>query len=224
MANPQNPIAGATAPPAGAPGPEVSQPYFIPAGMSPEQAAVRSKELIGDPDFAARYMKGGADSKEGRELHALQRHAVGMAPDKPVAPRDENVEAVRALGAPTDISGYDLSNIRGPDGGFVHMDEPMRKLANSELLPAARGLDLSQSDVAMIASTVASPMSYEQCESVLHKLWPGKEFERGLNDFRLAMAANPKASALIEQYIELSNSPMLISAVVAAYRRRQLRG
>jgi hypothetical protein len=59
---------------------------------------------------------------------------------------------------------------------------------------------------------------------VLHKLWPGDSFEAGLADFRAALSNQPKARALIEQYIELSNSPMLISAVVAAYRRRQLRG
>ncbi len=154
-------------------------------------------------------------------MDALNKRALGMAPDKPAAPRDENAEAVRALGAPVDISGYDLSNIRGADGGFVHLDEPTRKLANGELLPEARALDLSSVDVALIAGNVTRPVSYEDCEAALHRLW-GESFEAGLNDFRLAMAGSPKARALLEQFPEtLGNNPMLISAVVAAYRRQQ---
>jgi hypothetical protein len=217
---PKNPIAGATAASQGAPGPEVSQSYTIPAGMTAEAAALRSRELIGDPDFAARLMKGGMDSKEGRELDALQRHTLNQAQPTPAAPINENQEALKGLGAPSEP--YDLSNVRIPDGGFLRLDEATNKLAADELLPQARSLDLSQSDVAMIASTVANPVSYEQCESTLRRLWPGEEFERGLADFRTALANQPKARALVEAYPEtLGNSPMLISSIVAAYRRRQ---
>ena len=154
-------------------------------------------------------------------MDALNKRALGVAPDKPVAPRDENAEAVRALGAPADIAGYNLDNIHGPDGGFIRMDDATRTLATTELLPTARGLDLSSVDVAMVASNVANPTSYEDCESTLKRLW-GADFEVGLNDFRLAMAGTPKARGLVEAYPEtLGNNPMLISAVVAAFRRRQ---
>jgi hypothetical protein len=58
--------------------PVVSQPYSIPAGMTPEMASARHKELIADKDFGARYLAGGEKSREGRELDALRRHSLGM--------------------------------------------------------------------------------------------------------------------------------------------------
>jgi hypothetical protein len=182
----------------------------------------RLAELKSDHDWQGKFFAG--DQRALSEFDALTRKAVGQQPPAPIAPRDEHAEALRALGAPAKPEDYRIDNVRGPDGGFVQMDEATRTLAGNELFPAARSLDLSQADVAMVASNVANPTSYEQCEAVLHKLWPGDSFEAGLADFRAALSNQPKARALIEQYIELSNSPMLISAVVAAYRRRQLRG
>ena len=57
--------------------PEISQPYSIPADMTPEAAGERAKELVGDRDFARRLLNGGKDSREAKELDALQRRAVG---------------------------------------------------------------------------------------------------------------------------------------------------
>jgi hypothetical protein len=165
-------------------------------------------------------MKGGTWSTEWKELDRLERMAIGMPAPEAKAEPTENERARAGLGAPPDISGYNLDNIRGPDGGFVRLDDATRTLTNTELLPAAHALDLSPADVAMVASNVANPVTWEQCDASLHRLW-GADFENGLNDFRLAMAANPKARALLERYPEtLGNSPMLIASVVAAYRRK----
>src|SRR5271156_5743520 len=79
--------------------PEVSQPYSIPAGMTAEAAMVRTKELIHDPDFSARLSKGGQDSREARELDALQRHALGAQPQTAV---DQPQTAAEARAAALD--------------------------------------------------------------------------------------------------------------------------
>src|SRR5216684_5361937 len=226
MANVPNPPNSATAAPAGVPespqAPTTALPFALSETMTAAQAEQRLVELRTDEAWRARWIVG--DAPANTEFDALTRKAVGQQPPAPIAPRDENDEALRALGPPAKPEDYRLDNVRGSDGGFVQMDQATRTLATNELFPAAHTLDLSQSDIAMVASNVANPTTYEQCESVLHKLWPGEEFERGLADFRTALANQPKARAVIEQYIELSNSPMLISAVVAAFRRRQLRG
>jgi hypothetical protein len=184
-------------------------------------AKARLAELTTDKEWGARFASG--DKRASAEFDALTRHAMGQQ-QAPAAREPTDMEkGLAGLSAPPDISGYRDSflNLRGPDG-FVQMDEPTRALVNGEMLPQALALDLSPGDVALVASTVANPMTFEACDAVLHKLWPGEEaFEAGLNDFRLAMASQPKARALIEQYESLSNSPMLISAVVAAFRRRQ---
>jgi hypothetical protein len=219
MTNGLNMTNPATAPSAGAPETQQAMPFSLPPDMTAVQAQGRLSELKTDSAWQQKFFNG--DKRALSEFDELTRRAVGQQPPAPIAPRDEHAEALRALGAPADISGYDLNNIRDAEGGFLHMDEATRKLAATELFPAARGLDLSQSDVAMIASNVANPTSYEQCEAVLHKLWTGREFERGLADFGAALVNQPTARALIEQYESLSNSPMLISAVVAAFRRKQ---
>jgi hypothetical protein len=59
------------------------------------------------------------------------------------------------LGAPTDISGYNLQNIRGP-GGYVQLDDATRTLANTELLPEAKNL---------ICRRLTSADSYHRRES-----------------------------------------------------------
>jgi hypothetical protein len=79
----------------------VSQPYAIPAGMTADGAQARIKELLADKEFGARFINGSADSREHREMDALNRHALGMEPGsateappveqsaRPVPPIDE---------------------------------------------------------------------------------------------------------------------------------------
>ena len=211
-------------------GPEVSQPeapqplsapIAIPEGYTPEMARARLDELKTDSAWQQRWLAG--DKRTTSEFDLLTKLAVGQKPAAPARELTDNEKAIAGLGAPPDISGYNLDHIRAPDGGFVQLDDATRTLANTELLPEARALDLSPADVAMVASNVANPISYEACEASLHRLW-GADFERGLDDFCPAMAANPKARALLERYPEtLGNSPMLIASVVAAFRRRGAR-
>jgi hypothetical protein len=200
----------------------VSAPYSVPEGSnSPEMAKARLDELKQDKPWMERWLNGGPKSREAREFDALTRLAVGQQPAAPAAVPDENQRAIAGLGAPPDISGYNLQNIRGPEG-YVQLDDATRTLANNELLPAAKALDLSTSDVAMIATTVANPISYEACEASLHRLWPGDEFAAGINDFIKVRDSNPKLREMLDRYPEtLSNNPALITSIVAAYRRQQ---
>jgi hypothetical protein len=43
------------------------------------------------------------------------------------------------------------------------------------------------------------PMTFQECEAHLHKVW-GKDFDARHDDFRAAMAANQRARALLERY------------------------
>ena len=208
--------------------PEVSQPYSIPAGMTEEHAKARLDELKQDKEWGARYLKGGKDSREGHELDALTRHALGQqqpeAKPEPTLPE----KALAALGPPPKPEDYRLDNVRDPVTGFqvgLHGEQlpaETKALVDKTLFPAAHSLGLSQSDVSAMAMTVTKPMTWEQCEKYLHNVWKGEEFEKGLADFRAAMS-NPEHRALLEQYEQLSNSGPLITAVVDAYRRRQAR-
>jgi hypothetical protein len=180
----------------------------------------RLEELKTDKQWVERWVKGGPSSREAREFDALTRHAVGQ--QQPTATREptENERAIAGLGA-ADISGYNLQNIHGPEG-YVQLDDATRTLANTELLPAAKALDLSTSDVAMIATTVANPISYEACESALHRIWPGDAFAAGINDFIAVRDGNPKLREMLDRYPEtLGNNPALITSIVAAYCRQQ---
>ena len=174
-------------------------------------------ELKTDSAWQQKWLAG--DKRTATEFDLLTRLAVGQKPAAPVRELTDNEKAIAGLGAPADISGYDLHNIRTPNG-YLHMDEATSKLATTELLPAAHALDLSPSDVALVAGIAANPMDYDKCEASLHRLWPGDQFAAGINDFIAVRDGNPKLRALLEQYPEtLGNNAALISSVVAAYRR-----
>ena len=214
------PISG-TPPQSASEGPQpLSAPISIPEGYTPEMARARLDELRTDSEWQQRWLAG--DKRATSEFDLLTRLAVGQKPAAPARELSDSEKAIAGLGAPADISGYNLDNIPSPNG-FVRLDDATRTLANTELLPEAHALDLSTADVAMIASNVANPVTWEQCDESLHRLF-GANFEARMDDFRQAMAANPKARALLERYPEtLGNSPMLISSVVAAYRRKGAR-
>jgi hypothetical protein len=214
------PIAGAQAP-QGTPGATqpLSAPFSVPEGYTPEMAKGRLDELKTDKQWLDRWVNG--EKRAANEFDALTRIAAGQ--QQPTATREptENERAIAGLGAPPDISGYNLQNIHTPDG-WLHMDAETSKLANTELLPEAKNLDLSPADVAMIATIVANPVSYENCESALHRLWPGDAFAAGINDFIAVRDGNPKLREMLDRYPEtLGNNPALITSIVAAYRRQQ---
>ncbi len=199
----------------------LSAPISIPEGYTPAMARARLDELKTDSAWQQRWLAG--DKRTTSEFDLLTKLAVGQKPAAPARELTDNEKAIAGLGAPADISGYNLDNIRGPDGGYVQLDDATRTLATTELLPGALALDLSTGDVAMVASNIARPVTWEQCDASLHRLF-GADFEARMDDFRQAMAANPKARALLERYPEtLGNSPMLIASVVAAFRRRGAR-
>jgi hypothetical protein len=221
MANPaEMPIPG-TQTPQGAPEtPQpISAPASIPEGYTPEMARARLAELKTDPAWLQKWISG--DKRTATEFDLLTTLGAGHKPAAPAAAPDENQRAIAGLGAPPDISGYNLQNIRGPEG-YVQLDDATRTLVNTELLPEAKNLDLSPSDVALIASTIANPISYEDCESSLHRLWPGDAFAAGINDFIKVRDSNPKLREMLDRYPEtLGNNPMLITAIVEAFRRQQ---
>ena len=100
------------------------------------------------------------------------------------------------------------------------MDDNSQKLVRETLLPAGHRLGLSQVDVTSITACVQRPMTYEQCEGMLRRVW-GKDFDRGLEDFQLAVTSAADR-ALLEQYPDtLGNNAPLILSVVAAFRRKQ---
>jgi hypothetical protein len=201
----------------------ISAPYSVPDGYTPEMAKGRLDELKQDKPWLERWLNGGPSSREAREFDALTRLAVGQQPATPAPAPDENQRAIAGLGAPAEISGYDLTNIHTPDG-WLQMDDATRTLANTELLPAAKALDLSNADVAMVVTMIANPvtLSYENCENTLHRLWPGDEFAAGINDFIKVRDGNPKLREMLDRYPEtLGNNPALITSIVAAYRRKE---
>ncbi len=220
MAN-ELPIAG-TQTPQVAPGASqpLSAPFSVPEGYTSDMAKARLAELTTDKEWGARWASG--DKRASAEFDALTRHAMGAPQSVPVKEPTDMEKGLAALSAPPDITGYRDSflNLRGPDG-FVLMDEPTRTLVNEEMLPAALALDLAPSDVTMIAAVVANPVSYENCESTLHRLWPGDQFAAGMNDFISVRDSNPKLREMLDRYPEtLGNNAMLIASIVAAYRRR----
>ncbi|MGO9605656.1 MAG: hypothetical protein ACLQAT_20100 [Candidatus Binataceae bacterium] len=214
----QPPATPATTPTSGTP--EVSRPFAIPPDMTASDAAARLAELRQDKEWFGRWMKSGPDSREAREFDALTRHAVGQRqPEAAKVDPTPTERALEALGPPPKPSDYKLDNIRDPLTGLqLRLDGESKTLVDKTLFPAAHALGLSQSDVAAIAMTVTKPMTYEQCDAYLHKVWPGEEFEKGAADFRAAMS-NPQHRELLDQYEQLSNSGPLIAGIVAAYRR-----
>ncbi len=204
---------------------EVSQPYSIPEGMTPEAARERIEELKGDSDFGKRFLAG--DKRAANEFDALTRHAMGQQQPEVKAEPTDNEKALAALGPPAKPEDYRLDNIRDPVTGYqvgLHGEQlpaETKTLIDKTLFPAAHSLGLSQSDISAVAMTVTKPMTWEQCEAYLHNVWKGEEFEKGLADFRAAMSGNPQYRELLEQYEQLSNSGPLMTGIVAAYRRRQ---
>lgn len=107
----------------------VSQPYTIPAGMTPEDAQTRIAEIKADKELGRRYFEGLPNSREARELDALQRHAVGLGPEqkaerlegmpgaRPTPPQDERAYILPARAQAqlddTDAARAQLGDARG---------------------------------------------------------------------------------------------------------------
>lgn len=116
--------------------------------------------------------------------------------------------------------GPEAYRVEDLHGRPISMDDESGKVVKETLLPAAHSLGLSQGDVTSIAAAVQRPMTYEQCDGILKRVW-GKDFEKGLEDFRAAVSS-PELGALLEAYPEqLGNNAALIMGVVSAFRRRQ---
>src|SRR5216683_7712732 len=124
MADTAQPLIPSNSQPAGVPetpGAGAALPVSLPPEMTPELAQGRLAELKSDHDWQQRWLAG--DVRANSEFDALTRKAVGQQLPAPIAPRDEHGEALRALGAPAKPEDYRLDNVRGPDGGFVQMDQ-----------------------------------------------------------------------------------------------------
>jgi len=216
---PNIPAAGAQTPQAapGTPQALSAAPFSLPAELSPELARQRIIELQRDRDFGARWIANGNDGPEGRLMDALTRKSLGQQQPEAKVESTEEQRAIAGLGAPASPTDYTVETISGHP---IRLDEANRTLIHGTLLPAAHALDLAQSDVTMIAANVMKATSFEECDAALHNLW-GPDFEKGLDDFRAAVT-DPKLRALLEEHPEtLGNNPMLITSIVAAYRRRQ---
>ncbi len=189
--------------------------------MTAAQAEQRLVELRTDADWQARWLAG--DTRANTEFDALPRKAVGQQQPAPIATRDENDEALRALGPPATVKDYKI-DIKDPVTGWpVQIDALERAVIDGVMLPAAYNLGLSQGDVAMIGDIIVRPMDAEKCEQTLRNIWRG-HFEQGVKDFVDAMAAQPRIRDLLldDRYeMTLQNNPALISSIVAAYRRKQ---
>jgi len=190
---------------------------------SADVVKLRIAELKSDPAWVARYLKGGANSPEGQLLDRLSRMVVGApAPEAKPDPTPEE-RALAALGRPETPGDYKIDP-RDPVSGFpLRMDAETHSLVTDTLLPAAHELDLSQTDVNMITMGIQKPMSEEQCGASLQRIW-GKDLDARLDDFRAAVANNPKVRGLLERFPEtLGNNPAVIAGIVDGFRRRQAR-
>src|SRR5208283_1421324 len=83
--------------------------------------------------------------------------------------------------------GPEAYRLEDLNGRRITMDAESEKTVHGSLLPAAHSLGLSQGDVTSIAAAVQRPMTYEQCDTMLKRVW-GKDFEKGLEDFRAAIS------------------------------------
>lgn len=130
--------------------PEVSQPFAIPTGMTPEAAAVRSRELTADKEFGARLIKGGKDSVEARELDALQRHSIGAeqpkAGAKVLTPAEARAAALEEV--PATPEGYE--NLP-----FRHDDMPTPE-GRTEIQGLIHTAGLTRSEAATMVSFAAN--------------------------------------------------------------------
>ena len=209
--------------------PGTSQPAAEPIRVEPaatgieslsiEQAQTKLDELKADPNFRDRLLKTwGKGSAEENIWNALIRRVAEKPPEQPTA---EPTEAERArAGLEPPAEGPEAYRIEDLHGRPISMDEESGKVVKETLLPAAHSLGLNQGDMTMIAAAVQRPMTYEQCEKTLKRVW-GKDFEKGLDDFRAAVSS-PQLGALLETYPEqLGNNAALIMGVVNAFRLRQ---
>jgi hypothetical protein len=207
--------------------PGTSQPAAEPIRVEPaatgieqltvEQAQTKLDECKADPNFRDRLLKGNGSAEENI-WNALIRRVAGKQPEQPTA---EPTEAERArAGLEPPAEGPEAYRIEDLQGRPIVMDEESDKVVKGTLLPAAHSLGLSQGDMTMIAAAVQRPMTYEQCEKTLKRVW-GRDFDRGLEDFQQAVTSAADR-ALLEQYPDqLGNNAALIMSVVNAYRRRQ---
>jgi hypothetical protein len=148
----------------------------------------------------------------------LTRRAAGQAAVEPHVESTEAERARAALEPPEKVEDYKLFDYGGRE---IKLDAENEPIVRGEILPTAREMGLSQSDVEMATYAVMKPMTEQECEAHLHKVW-GKDFDARHDDFRAAMAANQRARALVERYPDtLGNNAHLIVRVVEAYRRRQ---
>jgi hypothetical protein len=148
-AQPVNPgAAPGTAAPAA---PEASQRYSIPPGMTPEAADARAKELVADKEFGARFLRGGKDSREARELDALQRLGAGARPEvprkRPAAVAGARTQAQApattqpSVGLTREAAKEQLAELRsdqewvkarmsnGPDSAQAHQEDALQRIA-----------------------------------------------------------------------------------------------
>lgn len=181
--------------------------------LTPEQARTRLSELTHDREWGARFMAAKPGSGEHNLFDALTRRAADM----PVAEAAPAPAPDPVLDAPARPEDYKVEDLNGRP---IAMDSESEKVVGGTLLPTAQRLGLSQVDVTSIAAAVQRPMTEETCERMLRRVW-GKDFDRGLEDFQLAVASAADR-ALLEQYPDtLGNNAPLILSVVAAFRRRQ---
>lgn len=181
--------------------------------LSVEQARTRLSELTHDKEFGARFLKAKPGSAEQNIFDALTRRAADMpAAEAAPAPAPDPV-----LDAPARAEDYKVEDLNGRP---IAMDPESEKVVAGTLLPTAQRLGLSQVDVTSIAACAQRPMTVEQCEGMLRRVWD-KDFDRGLEDFQQAVSSAADR-ALLEQYPDtLGNNAPLILSVVAAFRRRQ---
>jgi hypothetical protein len=113
----------------------------IPAGMTSDGASLRIKELMADPDWRAKYMKGGKDSKEARELDALQRHAMGVeskTPGEALTPEQARAAALNEV--PKSPEGYEI------DWRDASPGDPVPEEGVKAITSWAHGAGLTQSE------------------------------------------------------------------------------
>jgi hypothetical protein len=161
-------------------GPEVSQPYAIPEGMTPADAKARLDELKQDKDFVAglrKHVPFGGKSREQHEWDALIAHAAGA--EKPSAPRlqrdpsaaelDTRTPQERAAAVPAEPSGYRL-DYRLPGQG-VDLTIPENAKLDTDIRGWLHAAGQTQQDAASLVDTLKidaakfAPMNDEQWQA-----------------------------------------------------------
>src|SRR5271155_5789398 len=143
--------------------------------LSPEQAKTRLSELTHDKEWGARFMVAKPGSAENNLFDALTRRAADVPAAMPSQPQTA-AEKVRA-GLEPPVEGPEAYKVEDLQGREIKMDDDSQKLVHEKLLPAGHRLGLSQTDVTSIVSAmqhaeaVKRPMTREQCQATLEKLW-----------------------------------------------------